>query len=223
MNKLILALSACLIVTVAASQEPADQRLVVLDEDVWVTFYDLPSRRFRSIRDAFVRRDFSAVARDLDISISFISVEAGRAGPELEPALSSVVAEMQAIRGNLTDEQLNASQLDVLFARTHWLLSQQYLVFAIEAKDLALNRNAGRYLMASAHHLERAVLWSNARITKDVVKSLDSIRDMATQLQVSSAPEKVYKDKPWRLAAKTLIDVGKQIDRVVRIEESLPE
>ena len=44
-----------------AAREPV-QPLVSVDENLWVTFYDLPSRRFRDVRAAFVRRDFKAVS-----------------------------------------------------------------------------------------------------------------------------------------------------------------
>ena len=47
-----------LLILVSASttyaQQGDGQSAVVLDEDVWVTFYDLPSRRFRAIRAAIL-------------------------------------------------------------------------------------------------------------------------------------------------------------------------
>jgi len=223
MNKALQTIALFSIMGGAMAQGLPEQRAIVLDEDVWVTFYDLPSRRFRTIRDAFVRRDFESVSRDLDITIGFLSVEADRAVPELKPAISEVVEQMQAMRSRLFDTSLNVGQLDAVFARTHWLLSQQYLVFAMQAKDLQMYRNAGRYLFATAHHLERSVMWSDARVTKEVVSSLDSIRDMASKLQNSESPEQVMMGKPVRLAAKTLIEIGEQIDRRVRIAELLPE
>lgn len=223
MKKFLAIITLGMVVGGAVAQDLPDQRLVVLDEDVWVTFYDLPSRRFRSIRDAFVRRDFQSVSRDLDITIGFLSVEANRAAPELKPAISEVVKQLQDVRGRLSDTSLSVGQLDAIFARAHWLLSQQYLLLAMQARDLMLYRNAGRYLYATAHHLERAVLWSNARISRDVVNSLDSIRDMASKLQNSDSPERVFKDRPVRLTTKTLIEIGEQIDRRVRIENLMLE
>lgn len=224
MNRLILIAIICAFGGgVAIAQGTADQKLIVLDEDVWVTFYDLPSRRFRNIRDAFVRRDFDSVSRDLDITVAFLSVEAERAPAELKPAILEVGQQMQSMRGGLSEPSLHVQQLDAVFARAHWLLSQQYLVLATRARDQKAYRSSGRYLIATAHHLERAVLWSNARITKDVVSSLDSIRDMANELQESQTPERVFKDKPVVKAANTLKIVGEQIDRQVRVSELLPE
>ena len=223
MKTLLLVATLSLLTLIAVAQETQSQQMVVLDEDVWVTFYDLPSRRFRSIRDAFVRRDFQAVSRDLDTTISFFSIEADRAAPELKPALTELLERMQFVRGNLSDTSLNVSQLDAMFARAHWLLSQQYLVHAIQAKNSGSHKTAGRYLFATAHHLERAVLWSNERVSRDVVKSLDSIRDLAGRLQSSDTPERIFKDKPIVLTSKTLIKVGQQIDRRVRIAELMPK
>ena len=223
MEKVFLTIALFSIVGGAMAQDLPDQRAIVLDEDVWVTFYDLPSRRFRTIRDAFVRRDFESVSRDLDITIGFLSVEAQRAVPELKPAITEVVEQMQAMRSRLSDTSLSVGQLDAVFARTHWLLSQQYLVFAIQARDRQMYRSAGRYLFATAHHLERSVLWSDARVTEEIVSSLDSIRDMASKLQNSESPERVMMGRPVRLTAKTLIEIGEQIDRRVRVAELLPE
>lgn len=224
MKKLLLtvALSA-LACGAATAQDSPDQPPIMLDADVWVTFYDLPSRRFRSIRDAFIRRDFESVSRDLEVTIGFLSVEADRAIDQLMPALTDVVTQLEAMRSRLSDTSLSVSQVDALFARAHWLLSQHYLVLAIKAKDLGLHRNVALYLIATAHHLERAVLWSNARISKDVVNSLDAIRKMSGKLRSSQSPERVYRDRPLRLTARALTEIGKQLDRTVRIEALMPE
>ena len=218
----ILTLLALTCGAALADNEP-EQPLIVLDEDVWVTFYDLPSRRFRSIRDAFLRRDFDTVSRDLDTTISFLQVESDRSVAELTPAFESILSKMGVIRSNLADPTVTIAQFDVVFARTHWLLSQHYFVSAQQSRELGLHRNAGRYLSATAHHLERAVLWSNARISRDIVNSLESIRNMAARLQRGEAPDKVYRDKPLKLTSRTLIAVGEHIDRELRIEELLPE
>ena len=208
---------------VSLADNRPEQPLIVLDEDVWVTFYDLPSRRFRSIRDAFLRRDFDTVSRDLETTISFLQVEAERSVEELTPAFENILSRLNVMQRNLADPTVTIAQFDAVFARTHWVLSQHYFVYAQQSRELGLHRNAGRYLSATAHHLERAVLWSDARISRDVVNSLESIRNMAARLQRGEAPDKVYKDKPLKLTSRTLIAVGKHIDRELRIEELLPE
>jgi hypothetical protein len=217
----IVALAFLLGLQSAQAQAPARSPLV-LDDSVWVTFYDLPSRRFRSIRDAFVRRDFESAARDLETTLGFIRIEAGRSVEELAPAFANNLGRLEQIRANLDSVDTTLAVVDATFAQSHWVLAQHYLVQAIESREGGQHRNAGRYLVATAHHLERAVLWSDARITGDVLNSLEDIRDMASRLAQGENPDRVYRDRPLRLAARTLQQIGGHIDRRVRIGALLP-
>ncbi|MDX1482513.1 MAG: hypothetical protein R3315_12595 [Woeseiaceae bacterium] len=199
---------------------PADDvRLLTLDEEVWVAFYDLPSRRFRSIRDNFVQGEFEAAARDLDASLSFLRVEAERAPAELKPALEEVIDRLEELGAAIESPRVTVADLDAVFARTHWLLTQQYFVLALRSRDEQRHRNAGHYLWATAHHLERSVLWSNARIDRRTVSALESLRDMAARLRDERNPQSVYRERPIRLAARTIVQVGEHLDRNLRIRK----
>lgn len=205
----------------SADEHRGNQPLFTLDENVWATFYDLPSRRFRSIRDAFVRRDFEAAEHDLQVSIGFLSIEAGRSVVPLNAPLTEVIDQLEAIRADIRGQSITTSDLDAAFARAHWLLAQHFLVLALQARDAKQHANAGRYLWATAHHLERAVLWSDARIDRSLVNALDATREMGTGLQSSKNPERVYRDKPIAATAKVLIRIGEHLNRKVWISESL--
>ena len=219
MNKLCITLFLTLAILPAKADDSVEgQRLFAIDENVWVTFYDLPSRRFRSIRDAFIRRDFAAVTRQLEPTIGFLLIEVERATPAVQGALTEVVQKLQAIRDGIDDPSVTVGDLDSAFARAHWLLAQHYLVMAMKSRDDRLHESAGRYLWATAHHLERCVLWSGFRIDKDVLNSLESIREMSLRLQESSRPERVYRDKPIVLTGRTLVAIGEHLDRKVWIE-----
>lgn len=222
MRQISLILALAIMACGARAQVP-EQRLLMLDEGVWIAFYDLPSRRFRSIRDAFVRGNFESVSRDLEVTIGFLRIEAERAVAELQPVMGDVVTSLEAISSQLPDASVTVSRLDAIFARTHWLLSQHYLSLALEARESGMHRNAGRYLNATAHHLERAVMWSDARISSDIYKSLESIRAMSARLAGGESPERVYRDRPLRLTARVLVAIGAHLDRRVWIEDSLPE
>ena len=104
----------------AGSQE---RSLLTLDENVWATFYDLPSRRFRNIRDAFVRKDFDAAESDLQVAINFTSVEAARAAEELQAPMAEAIAALNNVRANIRNTSVSGSDLDSAFARVHWLLA----------------------------------------------------------------------------------------------------
>lgn len=200
----------------------AERPALVLDESSWVTFYDLPSRRFRGIRDAYLRRDFEAVSRDLDVTIGFLAVEAERAVPELAGVFADNIERLQKARANLDQPGAPATDFDAIFAQSHWLLAQHYFVEAIQSRDEERHRLAGRYLVATAHHLERSVMWSDMRIADDVLDALQTLRDAASQLAAGADPARVYRERPLRLAARTLTAIGEQIDRRVRIDTSLP-
>jgi hypothetical protein len=206
----------------AASGQDAERPALVLDESAWVTFYDLPSRRFRNIRDGFLRRDFEEISRDLEVTIGFLTVEARRSVPELTGVFAENIGRFERVRANLASADVTIADLDNTFAQSHWVLSQHYLVEAIRSRETERHRMAGRYLIATAHHLERAVIWSGSRITGDVLNSLESIREMASRLADGDNPAEVYRDRPLRLAAKTIATVGEQIDRRLRIELALP-
>ncbi len=202
-----------------ASETNGEQPLFTMDDNVWAAFYDVPSRRFRAIRDAFIRRDFAVASSDLATALAFLQIEADRAVPELQAPLSEVIEQLQSIRSRMDQPAVSVRDLDARFARAHWLLAQHYLALAQQSRDAGRHKSAGRYLWATAHHLERAVLWSDARIDDAVVTALESTRDLAVKLQNSPAPERVYRQRPIRLAARTLGRVGEHLDRKVWIAE----
>lgn len=194
---------------------------LTLDEDAWVAFYDVPSRRFRSVRDQIVAGNVETAERDLDASISFLSVEANRAPPELEKPFAEVMNTLSTMRDDLRAKNRPASDFDATFARAHWILTQQYFVFAIRARDSEQHRNAGHYLWATAHHLERAILWSNTQIDRRTVAALDSMREMAGRLRDDQNPARVYRDRPLRTASRAIIRVGERLDRRVRVRDAV--
>ena len=191
------------------------QPLVTIDENLWVTFYDLPSRRFRDIRSDFVRREFAAAASNLGTSANYLKVEADRAMPALAERLEDVTAKLMWIAGNIDDASVTVASLDSLFGRAHWLLAQHYLDMAKRSRDSQQYRNEGLYLWATTHHLERAVLWSNARIDRELHKTLERLRDLANRLQEPKLAKKAAREKPIIQAEKTLRELGRQIDRPV--------
>lgn len=209
---LLLALAAA---GIHANPAPDEPPLFSLDEKTWVLFYDLPSRRFRAIRDAFVRRDFAAARGDLEAAAGFLKAEIDRADPRLVAPLEEVEARLRALAATIETADVNAGDLDAAFSRAHWLLAQHYLVLAARARDLRRHRNAGHYLWATAHHMERTVLWSNARLTPQLVRDIERLRDMAGKLQHSEKPERVYRDKPIVSAQQALAELGTYLDRRV--------
>lgn len=196
------------------ANEP-DQPLVTMDENLWVAFYDVPSRRFRDIRTAFMQRNFAAAASDLGTSASYLRIEAARAIQELSVRLNEVAGRMTWVADNIEDMSVTVADLDALFGRAHWLLAQHYLDMARRARDRQRYRVEGRYLWATTHHLERAVLWSNARIDKRLFKTLEGLRELATRLQDDKEALKAHREKPLVQADRTLRELGKRIDRPV--------
>jgi hypothetical protein len=196
----------------AQSEDPS---FVAVNENLWVTFYDVPSHRFRSIRDEFVRRDFDSASRNLRTGASHLMIESSRSSPALAERLTEVSTQMMHIADNIADTNITTTELDKLFGRSHWLLAQHYLYHARNARDAENNRMAGRYLWAATHHMERAVLWSDARINRNLVATLDGLRDLALRLQDPDDAAAARKDRPIKRAENLLIELGKQIDRPI--------
>lgn len=197
-----------------AADEPK-QPLVTMDENQWVTFYDVPSRRFGDIRNEFMQRNFEAAAGNLITSANFLVVEADRAIPALSERLNEVAAKLQWTANNIYDKSVTPTYLDAMFGRAHWLLCQHYFDMAKRSRDNQQYRNEGLYLWATIHHMERAVLWSNARIDRDLHKTLQRLRDLALRLQDPELAAKTQQNKPLVQAEKTMRELGKQIDRPV--------
>lgn len=214
-KKLIIFIAAMLATTPALSANNSDQPVVTMQEDLWIAFYDVPSRRFRDIRGAFVRREFGKASADLDTSAVYLAVEAERAVPAIAARLNEVADRMMWISENTDDLSVTTADLDALFSRSHWLLAQHYLDMARRSRDSRRNRNAGLYLLATTHHLERAVLWSNSRISRDTHKTLENLRDLADRMQDEKLAADAYSDKPLVQAEKLLRKLGKTIDRPV--------
>lgn len=199
----------------ALSADETDRPFVVVDENLWVAFYDVPSRRFRDVRNAFVQQNFSMAASDLVTSASHLRVEAGRALPELAVRLDEVAERMTWLADNIESPAVTVANLDALFGRAHWLLAQQYLDMARQARDRDEYRVEGLYLWATTHHLERAVLWSNARVDRKLFNTLERLRDLATRLQNEKQAPGAHREKPLVQADEVLRDLGELIDRPV--------
>jgi len=218
MKKIYLGLFFLLLAVSVRTTYAQDERpLFTLDDQVWVLFYDLPSRRFRAIRDAFIAGRMDEARRDLEVSEAFLRVEISRAIPALVPPMTEVADGLQSLAQQIKAPETTVRDLDPVFARAHWLLAQHYLTLATDARDSGRHKSAGNYLWATAHHMERAVLWSDARIDDKLLDSLEGMRAMADQLRNSDQPERVYKDRPIDNARRTLFELGKYLDRKVWI------
>lgn len=209
-----LVVGLALIAGAASAAEP-NRPFVAVDENLWVAFYDVPSRRFRDVRNAFVQQNFPMAASDLGTSASHLRVEAGRALPELAVRLSEVAERMIWLADNIDNPSVTVASLDALFGRAHWLLAQQYLDMARQARDREEYRVEGLNLWATTHHLERAVLWSNARVDRKLFNTLERLRDLATRLQNEKLALSAHREKPLVQAEKTLRDLGELVDRPV--------
>ena len=207
--------SALCIAAGAALAQSTPPSFVTIDEDQWVVFYDVPSRRFRDARVAFVRQEFDRAAADLATSASYLEIEAGRAQPAIGERLGEVASRLRWIAGNIGDPAVTGAALDAQFGRAHWLLAQHYLAEARQARDGDQLRKAGLNLFATTHHLERAVLWSNARIDRRLQSTLDALRALAVQLQDPKQAKKAIGEKPIVRAEALLRDLGAVVDRPV--------
>lgn len=217
---LLLALVLSGVAAVASSQGD-QQSPVVLDEKLWVTFYDLPSRRFRAIRSAILTRNTEAAVRDLSVAANYLSVEADRSSAIFQAPLRGVVDQLQRLAAGI--DNVTLEELDTLFGRAHWLLAQHYLELARTARDARQNRNASLYLWATTHHMERAVLWSNVAVTRETHAALENLRELANLLQDPETSARAYSEKPVVRAERLLRKVGKQIDRRVLLPEAKPK
>lgn len=212
---------ALVFVATAVLADQQERAFVSVDENLWVAFYDVPSRRFRDIRNAFVKQEFAMAASDLGTSASHLRVEADRALPELAVRLNEVADRMMRLADDIEEPSVTIADLDALFGRAHWLLAQHYLDMARQARDRQQYRVEGRYLWATTHHLERAVLWSNARIDRKVLNTLERLRDLAVRLQDDKQALKADREKPLVQADKTLRELGKLIERPVVLPAQL--
>ncbi|MDX1405005.1 MAG: hypothetical protein R3192_10715 [Woeseiaceae bacterium] len=214
--RLLVPLALMLVAGFAHPQEQESrQAKLVLDEGVWVTFYDLPSRRFRAIRTAILASDSESAKRDLAVSASYISVEADRASDNLREPLREVVSRLKAHSENI--EGAGLQDLDRLFGRVHWLLAQHYLERARRARDIRDNRSTSLLLYAVTHHLERALLRNNVPVSREVHATLEDLRDVAGRLQGANTFEQAYREKPVVRAERLLRQIGMQIERPVLI------
>ncbi len=203
---------------VYADSPPDRQKSIVLDENLWVTFYDLPSRRFRTIRGAVIARDFESAARDLSVTAGYLLVENDRTSPVFRQPLGAVIVALQSMQDRV--DQLTLHELDSLFGRAHWLLAQHYLELARRARDSRDARDTSLYLWATTHHMERAMLWNDVAVGAGVHNTLEGLRKLAGQLQKPESADRAFSEKPIVRAEALLRRIGEQIDRPVLLPES---
>lgn len=195
-----------------------EQPLYQLDGNTFVMFYDLPSRRFRDIRQALVARDFDAVRRDCDVSAQYLTIERGRTHEKLDASFGDLVDRFATLPGAAAGGTAALRDFDALFARAHWLLAQHFLVNAAETRNDLQFKQAGHYLIASAHHMERATLWSSAPISPELRQSLDELRLLANRMVAKGARRWAANNKPVRRAARLLTRLGEHLNRDVLVQ-----
>jgi hypothetical protein len=76
----------------ASTTSQSDQKLFSFDEQYWVLFYDLPSRRFNTARSEFVKGNFESAKRNIRVTESHLRIEASRASVALTFSLPLLVA-----------------------------------------------------------------------------------------------------------------------------------
>ena len=96
----LIAAAALLPCTLAGAAPATDdqQQPFAADESLWTAFYDLPTRRFRGIKEAHLRQDRERVATDLVASAKYLRVEAERS-----MMASALVASANALEGAALD------------------------------------------------------------------------------------------------------------------------
>ncbi|MDX1507102.1 MAG: hypothetical protein R3358_02400 [Woeseiaceae bacterium] len=212
--RLTLTISLILLaVSPAYAQGDDKQSAVVLEEGLWVTFYDLPSRRFRAIRTAVLTQKLDDAARDLSLTANYFSVEASRSSEVFQAPLQDVVDRLRNMSENI--ETVTLDDLDTLFGRAHWLLAQHYLHFARIARDARNGRNASLYLWATTHHIERAILWSDVAVTREVHTTLEGLQELAGRLGNPDTSARAFRERPIVRAEALLRKIGEQINRRV--------
>lgn len=212
----ILLLPFVLVAVVAhAGQQSERQAPVVLDENQWVTFYDLPSRRFRAIRTAVLTRNYHAAARDLVVTANYLTVEAERSTEVLQGPMREVVMRLREMESSI--DRVTLDELDGQFGRAHWLLAQHYIVFARGARDARHARNTSLYLTAITHHMERAMLWSNVPVDDEVHDTLEDLRETAGELLNPETAAAAFRERPIVRAEQLLRKIGAQINRRVLV------
>lgn len=211
----IVATAVFFVAPVSQRADAQEAPTVTVDETVWLTFYDVPSRRFLESRRALFRGDLDAARADLIISAGHLQVEAGRTTPAVGEGLMAVSERLLWLADNIEDARATPQEFDTQFGRAHWLLAQHYLFEARLSRNRGNNALAGRYLWATTHHMERAVIWSNARIDRRLRKTLDDLRNLSTMLQDSQKAPSARRQRPIVKAEKILRELGETINRPV--------
>lgn len=213
--KIVFCVLFALLLSTTPTAHAAERSEFVIDNDVWVWFFDVPSRRFRSTREAFIRRDWETARRDLASSAAFVRAEQSRADEPLVEPLDRLAGRLEDLSRTIGDGTVTTSDLDNAFGRAHWLLAQHYLLVAERLRTAGDHRNVGGYLNATCHHLERAVLWSDARLSRSQTRIFDDLRGLATELRSAKDPSLVYRNRPVARARELLLELAEDLDRDV--------
>lgn len=199
-----------------ATAEEKNLPLFVFDEAHWVLFYDLPSHRLREVREELADRDLEAVIRDLKAIEGYTRIEAQRSMLSLPEKLVAVADSLAAFANE--PEALTLAGLKATSARLHWLLSQHYLLMAIQSRSNRSHHNAGHYIAATAHHLERAIVWSDMPIEIHALQTLNELEALGNELLEAPNPDRVYGQKPLRQAWKLIQHTSQYLKRQLAIE-----
>lgn len=204
-----------------AKEAETNQKLFSFDENYWVLFYDLPSRRFRAIRNDFIQGHYGLVSQNLRVAENHIRIEATRSTPPLTQKLIAVSDKLAEAAVRNENNQITVAEFNPLFAQAHWLLSQHFLTLSLTSKQNKNDRNAGHYLAATAHHVERAILWSDMKITPQTLQTLEEIAKQSNELLNAAKPLKVYKKRPIKKAWELIKETGDYLEKTVTIHPDL--
>ncbi len=197
----------------SASTSESKSTRFVMDGDTFIVFYDLPSRRFRALQQAFINQNTEQFDRDLEVTIQYLAAEKSRMDPRLQAPIDQTI---ESLRAFPSTSDLSLSDMQQHFARVHWLLAQHFLQIAHRQTQSTETAETWLYYTATAHHLERAVLWASLEIDKTLTANLDSLRAVT-----SATMHKRNKDKRQRTlqrTAQTLKKLSTELELPLRVK-----
>lgn len=187
----------------------ADTTAIVFDEasDPLVSRHEAQSA-FDAARAALARKDFDACITSLSEAAAFFRATAGVVEPEAKTALVAAAEELETLAANIANDRARTPRdFDRVFAQAHAAESAQHLTRVRVALLNGDNMRAGKELLMTVDHLERAAKDARLRGDREVQRAIADTRTLAGEMVkgMIAVPDEV---------TRTTEEIGRAIRRI---------
>lgn len=160
------------------------ERLIGVSEDMWIRLSDEPEHHMQDGFSALREGDVIEAVDAIKKAAVFIKIAENNSQTKIRAAIRTAWLRLELLSDDLADREVDVApeRLKACFSICHVALARHH---SQRAKQAAKDHHfvlAGRYLLSSGQHVERAAYWGGEQLEADVAKQLHDAKRVGKDL-----------------------------------------